>query len=161
MTEIITHYVVVSDDAPEEAVREAVRIKAKMLEADTNLHDIRVVRESELRQGKILNQTGGRTMTKNTTDLREAIAKIMTDYGVDFYEGNLMHRTEQRLALIKEFQDQILALISNREKLAYRNGYAAGNAKKNYRKKVDGETLEQLKTEITADVLAMLRKAEL
>ena len=57
-------------------------------------------------------------MSKNTTDLREAISKIMTDYGVDFYEGNLMHRTEQRLALIKEFQDQILLLISNREKLA-------------------------------------------
>ena len=58
-------------------------------------------------------------MSKDTTDeLREAIAKIMTDYGVDFYEGNLRHRTEQRLALLKEFQDQILALISNREKLA-------------------------------------------
>lgn len=56
-------------------------------------------------------------MSKNTTDLREAIAKIMTDYGVDFYEGNLMHRHEQRLALIKEFQDQILLLISSREKL--------------------------------------------
>ena len=56
MTEIITHYVVVSDDAPEEAIREAVRIKAKMLEADTNLHDIRVVRESELRQGKSLDK---------------------------------------------------------------------------------------------------------
>lgn len=71
MTEIITHYVVVSDDAPEEAICEAVRIKAKMLEADinlygledddeytaaTNLHDIRVVRKCELRQWESLDK---------------------------------------------------------------------------------------------------------
>lgn len=69
---------------------------------------------------------------------------------------------DEQVANIDAAEQAILALFesyaSNREKLAYRNGYAAGNAKKNYRKKVDGETLEQLKTEITADVLATLRK---
>lgn len=106
MTEIITHYVVVSDDAPEEAVHEAVRIKAKMLEADTNLHDIRVVRESELRQGKILNQTAGRAMSKNTTD-REEWRNWLASHGLP--------HNEVEGELILDFID---GLISNREKLA-------------------------------------------
>lgn len=44
--------------------------------------------------------------------LREEVAKVMTDYGVDFYEGNLRHRTEQRLALIEDFKNDILAIIT-------------------------------------------------
>ena len=44
--------------------------------------------------------------------LQEQIAKVMVDYGVDFYEGNLMHRTEQRLALIEDFQNDIVALFT-------------------------------------------------
>lgn len=47
----------------------------------------------------------------NNESLRERIAKVMTDYGVDFYEGNLMHRTEQRLRLIEDFQTDLIDLI--------------------------------------------------
>ncbi|MCF8783215.1 hypothetical protein [Rhodococcus ruber] len=50
MIDIRTHLVVVSDDAPEEVVREAIRIKAKRLKAGLSINDIRVVKESELRQ---------------------------------------------------------------------------------------------------------------
>ena len=55
-------------------------------------------------------------------ELRERVAKIMVDYGVDFYEGNLMHRTEQRLQLVKDFQDDILTLIASREQAAELRG---------------------------------------
>ena len=44
-------------------------------------------------------------------ELREKINKVMIDFGIDFYEGNLRHRPEQRAALIKDFQDDILNLI--------------------------------------------------
>lgn len=60
-------------------------------------------------------------MSSNSNDLREKIAKIMVDYGVDFYEGNLMHRTEQRLALIEDFQNDILELLADRENRARDN----------------------------------------
>lgn len=50
--------------------------------------------------------------------LREQVAKIMVDYGIDFYEGNLMHRTEQRLSLIEDFKtDCVSALTDAVEKL--------------------------------------------
>lgn len=52
MTEIITHYVVVSDDAPDEVIREAVRIKAKMLEPSIDINNIKAVRRSELNPSK-------------------------------------------------------------------------------------------------------------
>lgn len=52
------------------------------------------------------------TPTEQDKELKIAVAKVMTDYGVDFYEGNLMHRTEQRLALIDKFQNDILQLIT-------------------------------------------------
>lgn len=48
MTEIRTHYVVVSDDAPDEVIREAVRIKAEMLEPSTDINNIKVIRQGEL-----------------------------------------------------------------------------------------------------------------
>lgn len=59
--------------------------------------------------------------------LREQVAKIMVDYGIDFYEGNLMHRTEQRLSLIEDFKtDCVSALTDAVEKLmaeSYKKGY--------------------------------------
>ena len=50
MTNIKTHCIVVSDDAPESVVREAIRIKAESIGVSTELNDIKVIRESELRQ---------------------------------------------------------------------------------------------------------------
>ena len=50
MSKLKTHYIVVSDDAPDYVVREAVRLKAKQLSNDVTFNDIKVVRESELRQ---------------------------------------------------------------------------------------------------------------
>jgi len=59
------------------------------------------------------------TPTEQDKELKRAVAKVMTDYGVDFYEGNLMHRTEQRLELIDEFQNEILQLIiADRKRVA-------------------------------------------
>lgn len=52
MTEIITHYIVVSDDAPAEVIREAVRIKSEVLEPSTDINNIKVVRQSELNPSK-------------------------------------------------------------------------------------------------------------
>lgn len=43
--------------------------------------------------------------------LREKIAKVMSDWGVDFYEGNLIHREEQRLSIIRGFQDAMIDII--------------------------------------------------
>lgn len=43
--------------------------------------------------------------------LREKIAKVMSDWGVDFYEGNLIHREEQRLSIIRGFQDAMINII--------------------------------------------------
>lgn len=55
------------------------------------------------------------TMPSNKWEeaVRQQIAKIMVDYGVDFYEGNLMHRTEQRLSLIEDFQNDIVTALTN------------------------------------------------
>lgn len=43
--------------------------------------------------------------------LREKILKVMSDWGVDFYEGNLIHREEQRLSIIRGFQDAMINII--------------------------------------------------
>ena len=48
--EIRTHYIVVSDEAPDHIVREAVRIKASQLKNSIHLNDIKVIRESELKK---------------------------------------------------------------------------------------------------------------
>ena len=47
--------------------------------------------------------------------LREKIAKVMSDWGVDFYEGNLIHREEQRLSIIRGFQDAMIDIIDQFE----------------------------------------------
>ena len=48
--EIRTHYIDVSDEAPDYIVREAVRIKANQLKDSIHFNDIKVIRESELRK---------------------------------------------------------------------------------------------------------------
>jgi len=56
-------------------------------------------------------------MSDEDSKLRDDIAKVMEDYGVDFYEGNLMHRTEQRLSIVDEFQNDIVqAILADRER---------------------------------------------
>lgn len=55
---------------------------------------------------------------KPSKDLDEQIEKIMTDYGIDFYEGNLMHREKERLSLIADFKLELLSLIEQREREA-------------------------------------------
>lgn len=59
MSDIRTHYVVVADDAPECVIRKAVHIKAKILDTDTHINEIKVVRQNELRRYHSKNRNGG------------------------------------------------------------------------------------------------------
>lgn len=59
MNSIKTHYIVVSDDATDEVVREAIRIKAKMLDHDTGINDIKVIRKSDIKPPPKANRKDG------------------------------------------------------------------------------------------------------